>query len=397
MQPVRTPFDFTPMHDLVQTYLDRDLLTGAVAVVLDGTDVIDVKSWGHRDREAGLPMTADSVLRIYSNTKPVTSVAALTLLEQGKYQLDDSIADYLPQFAELTVLKPGAKSPDDVMPAPRSPTVRELFCHNGGFSYGIFLESVVDQQYTAAGVLSPEITLSQLAERVAKLPLANPAGARWQYSVSTDLLARLVEVWSGSSFGEYLDRAIFKPLAMIDTGFQVRPDQVERFAANYVPVDPMDPMKPGLNLAPDTVVGNYLNARALQSGGGGLVSTIGDYTRFVRMIVNDGSLDGKQILKPATVQLMRTNALPGDLGVVLPNWRMPDTVFGHGFAIKTAPAAGEPESAIGEYHWGGLAGTHSWMSPRSGLSGLIFTQRLPGFWHPFSHDFKREVYRIASK
>jgi CubicO group peptidase (beta-lactamase class C family) len=322
-------------------------------------------------------------------------VAALTLFERGKFRFEDDISVYLPQFSELSMLKPGSKDPDDTIVAPRAPTVRELFCHNGGFSYGIFMESVVDQKYTAARVLAPDASLSDLAERVAALPLANAPGARWQYSVSTDLLARLIEVWAGESFADYLERVLFRPLGMTDTGFQVRADQVERFAANYVPVDPMDPMKPGLNLAPDTVLGNYLQPRALQSGGGGLVSTLADYTRFIQMIVNDGELNGVRILKPDTVALMRSNALPGGLGVELPNWRMPNTVFGHGFAIKTAPATGEPDTAIDEYHWGGLAGTHSWISPRGSIAGIIFTQRLPGFWHPFSHEFKREVYRIA--
>lgn len=395
MQISRAPYDFEPMHRAVQSYVDRDLLVGAVAVVLDGTDIVDVHGWGHRDREAGTPMTTDSVLRIYSNTKPITSVAALTLFEDGKFQLDDPLSAHLPQFEALTMLRPGTKDADDVLPAPRSPTIRELFCHNGGFSYGIFLESVVDAKYTAAKVFAPETSLAELTERVARLPLANAPGARWRYSLSTDLLARLVEVWSGESFGRYLDRRIFAPLGMNDTGFTVRPDQVDRFAANYVPVVPMDPMKPGLNVAPDSIVGDYTTPRALESGGGGLVSTIADYTRFVQMIVNDGTLGEARILKPATVALMRNNALPPGIGVQLPNWHMPNTVFGHGFAIKTAPAAGEPPSAIDEYHWGGLAGTHSWMSPRSGVSGIIFTQRLPGFWHPFSHDFKREVYRAV--
>ncbi len=396
MQISRAPYDFAPMHRAVQRYVDGDLLVGAVAVVLDGTDLVDVHAWGYRDREAGTPMTTDSVLRIYSNTKPITSVAALMLLEQGKYQLDDPLSAHLPQFQALTMLRPGTKDPDDVLPAPRQPTIRELFCHNGGFSYGIFAESVVDAKYLAARVFAPETSLEELANRVARVPLANAPGVRWQYSVSTDLLARLVEVWSGETFGHYLERCIFAPLGMHDTGFTLRPEQRERFAANYVPVEPKNPMKPGLHLAPDSIVGDYTKRRALESGGGGLVSTIADYTRFIQMIVNDGTFDETQFLKPATVALMRNNALPPGVGVHLPNWPMPNTVFGHGFAIKTKPAAGEPMSAVDEYHWGGLAGTHSWISPRTGIAGIIFTQRLPGFWHPFSHDFKREVYRAVS-
>lgn len=389
--------DFSAMHAAVQSWVDRDFLVGASsAVVVDG-EVADVHHWGMASREAGTPMDDSVIFRIFSNTKLVTSVAAMMLVEQGHLDLDDAVEKHLPEFAELKVLKIGATGPDEVEPLASKPTIRQLFCHNAGLSYGLFQESVVDPAYLAKGLLAPTNTLEGLVAALPSLPLAQQPGQRWQYSVATDVLARLVEVKSGLSFDAFLEQQVLGPLGMVDTGFRVPPEQAHRLAANYAPVDPMDPMTPGLNAAPDTLTGSYTEDNAFKSGGGGLVSTVADYTRFLRMIVNDGELDGVRILKRETLDAMRSNQLPAGQQVQLPaGWLMPDTVFGLGFAIKQAPADGEPETAIGEYHWGGLAGTHSWIAPRAGVAALIFTQRLPGFWHPFSHEFKREVYAAVS-
>jgi CubicO group peptidase (beta-lactamase class C family) len=160
----------------------------------------------------------------------------------------------------------------------------------------------------------------------------------------------------------------------------------------YAPVDVMTPMKGGLVKADDPYTGSYSRPRSLLSGGGGLVSTVADYVTFLRVVINGGEWDGVRLLKPATLSLMRTNQLPVGAGVRFPMWEMSNTVFGLGFAIKLAPGPDEPETATDEYHWGGMAGTHSWMAPRADICGVCMTQRMPGFWHPFSHDFKRLVY-----
>ncbi len=385
--------DFSAMHAAVQSWVDRDFLVGASTAVIVEGEVADVHHFGHASREAGTPMDDSVIFRIYSNTKLITSVAAMMLVEEGLVGLDDPVEDHLPEFTELKVLKAGAGSVDEVEALATKPTIRQLFCHNAGLSYGLFQESVVDPAYLAAGLLAPTNTLEGLVAALPSLPLAQQPGQRWQYSVATDVLARLVEVKSGLSFDAFLAARIHGPLGMADTGFSVAPEQGARVAANYAPVDPVDLAKPGLNLVPD----DRTVAPSFKSGGGGLVSTLVDYTRFLRMIVNDGELDGVRILKSETLAAMRSNQLPAGQQVQLPaGWLMPDTVFGLGFAIKQAPAAGEPEAAIGEYHWGGLAGTHSWVAPRAGVAALIFTQRLPGFWHPFSHDFKREVYAAVT-
>ena len=390
-------YDFGPMHEAVQKYLDDDFLAMASSVVLEGGEPVDFHLWGHQDREAGVPIAADSIFRIYSNTKLVTSVAAMTLWEEGRFTLDDPVEKHLPPLRGLRVLREGATDAADAEPLDTPPTVRQLMSHSAGFSYGFLLESPVDAVYTERNLSRPDSTLEQLVEGLAAIPLANRPGTRFQYSVATDVLARLVEVLSGERFDRYLARRIFEPLGMVDTDFHVPASKHDRFCVNYAARDQMDPMVPGLDAAPDTLLGSYLAPKSFLSGGGGLVSTILDYTRFIRMIVGGGALEGTRILDTGTLELMRTNQLPEGAGVQFPFWHMPDTVFGLGFAIKTAPAAGEPDAAIGEYHWGGMAGTHSWMSPAADIAGIVFTQRLPrASGIPFSHDFKRQVYAATA-
>ena len=385
------------MHRSVQDWIDRDFLVGAATAVLVDGEVVDQAYLGHARRGDADGLSPDTIFRIYSNTKPITSVAAMMLVEGGLVELDDPVEQHLPEFADLQVLRAGATEITDTEPLVSKPTIRQLFCHNAGLSYGVFQESILDPVITERGLFSPQATLADMVAGLGELPLANQPGRRWQYSLATDVLARLVEVKSGQRFDEFLKARIFDPLGMVDTDFWVPPEKAHRLAGNYAPVDPMDPMKAGLNDVPDALIGNYLEQRPMLSGGGGLTSTIGDYTRFIRMLIGGGALDGERLLRAETVASMHTNQLPPGVELELPaGWTMPNTVFGLGFAIKTAPAEGEPDSATGEFHWGGLAGTHSWIAPEAGVAAIIFTQRLPGFWHPFSHDFKREVYRATT-
>lgn len=394
IEPVANGYDFTPVHESLSEYVSRDLLAMAASVVLEGRDVVDVFTVGFQDREQEIPVALDSIYRIFSNTKIVTSVAAMMLWEESAFDLDDPLAEYFPEFSSLQVLVPDAKEVGDVVALERSGTIRELMSHTAGFSYGIFAESPVDSLYLNNGITAPDRSLAEMVSRLGKLPLAYQPGSRWQYSVSTDILGRLIEIVSGKKFDIFLKERIFEPLGMQDTGFYCPPSSHDRLCRNYLPSDPMDPLKPGLQ-AIDETEAPYTEPRNFLSGGGGLLSTIDDYTRFVQMLIGEGELDGFRVLRPDTVQLMHTNQLPKGMGVQLPNWLMPDTVFGLGLAIKTTPQKGEPKSAVGEYHWGGVAGTHSWISPQGNVAGLVFTQRLPGFWHPFSHDFKRLVYEVV--
>ncbi|MFP6805651.1 MAG: serine hydrolase domain-containing protein [Pseudomonadales bacterium] len=381
------------MHQAIQKFVDDNLLSGASALVLKDDKIVDYKNWGYADTESKRPFAEDTIFRIYSNTKIITSIAAMCLFEDGKFKLDDPLDQHLPQLANLRVLKAGSSDPTETEALQSRQTIRQLVSHQAGFSYGIFAESPVDSLYMKSKVLDPSSTLEALVDKLANLPLAYQPGSRWQYSASTDVLARLVEVWSGQTFIEFLKERIFEPLGMPDTDFYVPEEKHHRLATNYVPVDPMDPLKPGLEVAPDTVMGGYLEPKPLMSGGGGLVSTLPDYLKIIRLLANGGEINSVRILKEETVAMMHSNQLPDGMGVQLPNWFMPNTVFGIGLAIKTQGLEGEPAEAVDEYHWGGLAGTHTWISPGAGVAALIFTQRLPGFWHEFSHEFKRQVYK----
>ncbi len=391
--------DFSDLHSRMQWYVDQDILSSCNTLVMKGTDVVDFRTFGYMDLESRRPLTADAIHRMYSNTKIVTSVAAMQLFEAGRFGLDDPLAEYLPKFAKSRVLKPDAKGVDDSVPAAGQITMRQILSHSAGLSYG-FIEptSVIDQAYMAANVNAlgdASFTLETLCDRLAALPLAYEPGTSWRYSLGTDVTARVIEVLSGQRFDAYLKQHIFEPLAMQDTDFWVPDGKRERVVSMYAPKNPLDPMQGGLVKADDGPTGQYTQEKAFLSGGGGLVSTVSDYLSFVRMIVAGGEWNGARILKPETLTLMRSNQLAPGVGVQFPFWAMPNTVFGLGFALKTGPTADEPASATDEYHWGGMAGTHSWMAPRANLTGMCMTQRMPGFWHPFSHDFKRMAYQLA--
>jgi len=364
-----------------------------------GTDILDYTTFGVMDKDSGAALREDAIYRMYSNTKIVTSVALMMLHEEGKFALDDALSEYIPEFDNMQVLLSDAESAQDIEAADEPILIRHILSHSAGFSYG-FIEpdSVVDRAYADGGlnVLNDSsISLEEFCHRASKLPLAYHPGQSWRYSIATDVCARLVEVLSGMTFDGFLQSRIFAPLGMVDTGFWVPPEKAERFITMYAPTDLLDPMKPGMVKADDPVTGVYNSQRALLSGGGGLVSTMPDYMAFIRMIVSGGQWQGARILKADTLKLMRTNQLAEGVGVSFPMWDMPGTVFGLGFAIKNMLQPGDHPNSQDEYHWGGMAGTHSWMAPRAGLTGMCATQRMPGFWHPFSHEFKSMAYNIA--
>ncbi|NKC00526.1 MAG: serine hydrolase [Pseudomonadales bacterium] len=392
--------DFSPMHRAMTKYIDDEILSCMTTLVLRGTDVLDYKTYGYMDLETREPLRTDAIFRMYSNTKLVTSVALMMLYEEGRFGLNDELAKHMPEWGDMRVLKAGAQSADDVEAPSEAIRIRHILSHSAGLSYGfIEPESVVDQAYLSGGldVLSESsLNLEEFCSRAADLPLAYQPGSSWRYSIATDVCARLIEVLSGQSFDDFLADRIFRPLGMVDTDFWVPPEKADRFTTMYAPVDLLDPMKSGLNKADDSREGQYNKKRAFLSGGGGLVSTMSDYMAFTRMIVNAGEWQGTRILESSSLELMRTNQLAPGVGVAFPMWAMPGTVFGLGFALKAKVTDDEPTAALDEYHWGGMAGTHSWMAPNGGISGFCGTQRMPGFWHPFSHEFKTLAYQIAT-
>lgn len=380
----------------MQWYIDQDILPCANTLIMRGLDVLDYKCFGYMDIESKIPLREDAIYMMYSNSKLVTSVALMTLFEQGKFQLTDSLADYIPAFDNPKVLLSDATSIDQVENAKSKITIGQVLSHSAGFSYGfIEPESVIDGAYLSNGlniIAGYSNDLETLVNKLAEFPLAYQPGSSWRYSLATDVAARLVEVLSGQRFDEYLKEAIFRPLNMVDTDFYVEKSKIDRLINMAAPNDILDPMAGGLTRIPtaDTVT----QRPTFLSGGGGLYSTVADYLSFIRMIVNEGEWQGARILKPETLKLMRTSMLAEGVRVKFPAWEMPGTVFGLGFALKAEVSADEPAQALGEYHWGGMAGTHSWMSP-AGTTGMCMTQLMPGFWHPFSHDFKQYAYDLT--
>ncbi|MEM9892170.1 MAG: serine hydrolase domain-containing protein [Actinomycetota bacterium] len=387
--------DFTAVEERMQWYIDQELVPYCSMAVLKGTDIVYLRHLGGGTPETTL--TDDSILRMHSSTKLATSVVAMMLHEEGRFGLDDPVAEYLPLFADLSVLRPGATSAEDVEPANEPILIRHLLSHSAGLSYG-FVDptSLIDRIYTEVG-LNPltgrGLTLTSVADGVAAVPLAYQPGTSWRYSLATDVVAKLIEVLCEANFGTVMRERLFAPLGMVDTDFRVAPENADRLSTMFNPADPLDPMVPGLTALPHEPA--RPDQPAWQSGGGGLFSTLVDYLAFIRMVINGGEWEGRRYLRAETLELMRSNHLAPGVEVEFPVWSMPHTTFGLGFARKDAPGRGEPDTAVDEYHWGGLAGTHFWMAPRAELTGVCITQRMPGFFHPFSRDFKRLVYDIA--
>jgi len=389
--------NFSELHKRMQWYVDQELLPCVSTLVMRGLDVLDYHCVGYMDIHSRAPLREDAIYRMFSNTKLLTSVAMMQLFEQGKFQLDDALHDYIPVFANPRVLVDGATSIEQTEAARSPVSIRHLLSHSAGFSYSfIEPESVLDAAYLGNGldvIGGFRGNLEDLMLKLAEFPLAFQPGTGFRYGLSTDIVARLIEIISGQSFDVYLRDHVLAPLGMGDTGFCVPQDKLDRLTALSAPSDILQPTVGGLTQLAAAGVGPSTNPRWI-SGGGGLYSTMADYLSFVRMLVNGGEWQGERILKTQTLDLMRSNQLHEGVAVNFPEWHMPGTVFGLGFALRVNPGAQEPAAAVGEYHWGGLAGTHSWMSP-AGVSGLCMTQLMPSFWHPYSHDFKRLAYQLA--
>ncbi|MYD45256.1 MAG: beta-lactamase family protein [Gammaproteobacteria bacterium] len=383
--------DTESIHSSLDRWVHQDLIPSAASVVFDGPTVVSEYFTGHQDREREKPVDRDSIFRLFSNTKLITSVAAMILHEEGAFKLDDEAARYIPKLADLRVLKEDATDVHDTEPLESQITVRQLMSHTAGFSYGIFMDTPIDPLFRSKRVLHPGNDLEGLVEALATIPLLYQPGQKFHYSIATDVLGRLIEIWSGQSFGEFLASRIFNPLGMTNTSFYLSEHQRERLCVLYDGADPENPYLPGLSIASE-LAGDYFRPRALESGGGGLLGTISDYSKFWQLLIAGGTYDGVQLLQGKSLALMRTNQLPPGNVVEFRQWEMPNTVFGLGFALKQKPAVREPPEAIDEYYWGGIAGTHSWIAPRANVGVLLFTQRLPGYWLPFFHEHKRAIY-----
>lgn len=392
----RTDHDFGPLHDAMQRFVGGEILAGLSSAVLIGRDLVDLHCTGWADREQRIPMRSDHLFRAFSNTKLVTSCAALLLLEEGRFALDDPVEQFIPQLADRRVLRPGATTLGDTEPARGPITIRHLLSHSAGLSHGLFDPgTTLSEAYNARGVRDPNTTLADMIDVLADLPLAFHPGTAWEYSVATEVLARLVEVLAGQRFDVFIRSRIFEPLGMLDTGFVVPAGERHRLAAYYAGADPLDPMKPGLTRTDDAPYPDaYLRPFPRLSGGGGLVTSLPDMLALLRSLLPGGPT----LLKPGTLALMMSNQLPPGLRIRLPGFGdSAGKAFGLGGSLTLAPSAAEPAAAVGEFQWGGIAGTHWWISPKSNLAGLLMTQRQLAFWHPFAYEVKRLIYRAVGR
>jgi CubicO group peptidase (beta-lactamase class C family) len=368
-------------------------LPGVLTLVARRGKAAYCETVGYRDVAAKAPVTEDTLYRIYSMTKPITSTAIMMLYEEGRFQLDDPISRYLPMFKEMRVYAGGGAEKYDTVPAKSAITFKQLLTHTSGLTYG-FTGSPVSAIYQAAkfDFQTEEGTLWSMMERLAKLPLLAQPGTEWNYSVSTDVLGALVETISGMGFDRFLQTRIFDPLGMNDTGFYVREDQRARFAANYQKED-----GGGMKLIDEPKTSRYLKPQPLCSGGGGLVSNAGDYLRFCKMIARKGELDGARLLGRKTVEFMRINHLQsgGDLASMgMPRFSestMTGIGFGLGFAVVLDPAKAELLCSPGEHYWGGAASTAFWIDPVEDVIAILMTQLMPSSSYPIRRELRALV------
>ena len=343
---------------LMQSYVDDGRLAGAVTMVGRHGRVVYHEAVGTLDLETGAQMEPDSLFRIYSMSKPIVSMAALTLYEEGRFQLNDPVGDYIPELAGLEVLEDGNE-----VKARRPMTIRHLLTHTSGLSYGFSPDNVIDQRYREDQVLGSS-DLDEMIERLTDIPLRFHPGARWNYSVSTDVLGALIERVAGRPLDELLAERIFVPLEMSDTSFAVPAGKIERFGTNHR----INSETGELEVVDSPRGGEFVGDVTFLSGGGGLVSTASDYMRFCLMMLNGGELDGTRILSPKTVEFVQQNHLPPGV-----EYAGGGGHFGLGFAVTTRPGTSEIGS-IGSYAWGGAAGTIFWIDPVEDLAVVTMIQ-----------------------
>jgi len=363
------------LEKFIQADIDKGRIPGAVMLIQRDGKVVMNKALGKADAEAGTAMKPDSIFRIYSMTKPIVSVAAMILVEEGKLQLSDPVSMHIP---ELKGLKVGVEKADgfEIVAATREPTVHDLFRHMSGFTYGVFGKGAVKAEYQKAGVDSWDQTNNEFIKKLASVPLMSQPGSQWEYSRSTDVLGVVVERVSGQTLDKFLEERILKPLGMKDTAFWVPGEKQARIAEAFK-VDP-DSKQP-VNLT------EIRKEPKLLSGGGGMVSTAGDYLKFATMLLNGGELNGKRILARKTVEYMTTDHTGGVRGpTYLPG---AGYGFGLGVAVRLQDGLANTPGSTGDYNWGGLGGTYFWVDPKEKLIAIWMMQA------PNQRTYYRGIYR----
>jgi len=382
------------LSDRINEGVQKGELPGAVVLIARNGKIVMFDAFGFRDREAKAPMTTDAIFRIASMTKPIVSVAAMILVEEGKLSLADRVSKYIPAFADTKVAVE-VKDPDGTVemrlePQTRAMTVQDLMRHTSGLTYGVAGLNKVKQSYIDMKVMDPNQTNEQMAEKLGNLGLLYQPGTHWEYSMSTDVLGRVIEVASGMTLDKFIEERITKPLRMGDTGFEVSPDKKDRGAKpqregpkNEVPAIPDVTLK-----------------TTWKSGGGGMVSTAADYARFLQMFANGGQLDGVRVISRKTIDLMTADHLPPDIVMGEDMWRFEALEpsarmgqgFGLGFAVRNEQGRNPLPGTPNDYYWGGAWGTYFWHDPRERMY-VIFMMQSPLSRLPYRYLMRDLVYQ----
>ena len=382
---------------LVDRYVAEGKLAGAQVQVAHRGEVALRHTVGRADVASDRPLGDDAIYRIYSMTKPITSIALMQLYEQGRVLLEDPVSAYIPEFAEMQVFTGGTPTAPKVRPAQTAMTVKDVLTHASGLTYGFFFQNNLDAMYREDGLGDfqlPDYTLEEGMRRLATKPLAFDPGTAWNYSMSTDVCGRLVEVISGMGLDEYFAEHITGPLGMADTAFHVPADKKHRFTSNYA----LTPDEP-LLIVDSFDASPYLSPPVFLSGGGGLVGTVDDYQRFVDMLLNGGELDGQRIIGRKTLEYMTINHLPegktlNELGQSLFSEAVMEGMgFGLGFSTLVDPARNGAVSSGGEFAWGGAASTAFWVDPAEEITCVFMTQLMPSSSYPLRRELKATVYQ----
>ena len=384
---------------LERNYIGPKKIAGCQVSVARHGHMAYQKSFGLMDIERNKPTRDDTIYRIYSMTKPITSVALMTLYEQGYFQLNDPVSRYVPSWKNHRVWVSG-EGADMVTEAPHRPiSFRDVLSHSAGLTYGgglpgVGIQHPIDKIYRGLKIRSAGSadTMVEFMDKLGQVPLRYHPGEAWMYSLATDVCGALVEIISGKPFAQYLDEVIFGPLGMKDTAFQVAPDKQDRFAANYE----RGPDK-GLKLIDDPAASAYNAEPGFKSGGGGLTGTSADYMRFCEMLRRGGELDGHRILGPRTLEVMHMNHLPGgkDLTQLAIGGFSETANEGVGFGLGFASTMGQVQTGTlgaGDYYWGGAASTIFWVDPKEDLSVVFMTQLMPSGTFNFRGQLKSIIY-----
>ncbi len=382
----------TRVNDFAQSYIDEGKLAGAITMLARRNETFHFQPYGVLDLESGAPVQRDTLFRIYSMSKPITSAAVMMLYEEGRFSLDDPVGNFIPELAHLKVYDGMSETGMRLVDQRQPITIRHLLTHTSGLSYGFHQDSPVEEMYREANITDPDSTLQEMAEKLGKLPLISQPGAKWRYSNATDVLGYLVEVVAGKPFDKFLEQRIFSPLGMRNTSFYVPEEKLDRLSTVYGAS-----VNGGIAPLDNPMVNRQTRPHTLFSGGGGLVSSASDYMSFCQMLLNGGILGDARLLAPKTVEMMRSNHLTDDLKPFAVGQSMSSDTKGCGFGLGFRVVMDIAQHGIigsnGIYSWGGAASTVFWIDPAEELIAILLTQFMPSSHYPLRRQFQIATYQ----